>query len=255
MRLLLVLLLAPAPPATVPAARAYDAGRLAYERGDYATARAQFELALSLLPPADPLRSPTTYNLARTVQAQSAPCEALTHLRSYLALSAGDEGEARRRAKARAAVEEAEGACAAQRAALRPEPVAEPPLEPISDPIVGAPVEPAPARSWWPWIAAGGTLVTAAVGLGFGATARGHVADADAAYARYVDGGRRDRDARAAVIDARDQADADNALSYTFLAVAGALAGVTTWLFWTEPAVGLGAHVGPGGGYVEWRFE
>ena len=239
------------------AAHAADAvgGEAAYYRGidtfgagDLAGARRAFLDALSELPAEHPLVAQTQYNLARMAEDQHEACEAEARFGAYLeAERSTDEGAAERVARARRARESAEAAC-------HPPPLPTP--QPADPEAAGPPastgrVDAAGAAGTgpWPWVTGGLGIASAIVGGVFLGLAQRDVDEADDAYARFVDSGRADLDARDAVSTEVDALERDRAIGYVALGVGAALAAASVWLFLGDAdSVRVGAA--PGGGWV-----
>ena len=103
-------------------------------------------------------------------------------------------------------------------------------------PVAPPPLTPAPADSTWAWATtatAGATLLTGGVLL---VLARGAVADGDADYARFVDGGRVDAQVARQVTEHDDRARAYGYGGYAALGVGALLGAVAAWL-WLDPPI------------------
>ncbi len=265
--LLLVLWAAPVTAAVDGGEALYHAGVEAFRAGDYATATVRFEAALKALPESHGLVAQSRYNIARALQELGRPCDAQAAFERYIVVAEDKPDEARRLAKARAALPDVGPRCVASRPAPAPAPA--PParvaVRPEPEPVTRAAEAPAlpteagvaevtdpdvSGRAIGGWLALGAGVVSVVVGGVMNAAAQDDLAGADSAYDDFIESGRADLDARDDVRTASDSAESGANTSYLLFGVGGALVGMGGWLLLTDDGASVAASVAPGSAAV-----
>lgn len=202
-----------------PVETTYEAAVAAAQAGESEKAAALFEDTLSQMPTEHPLRTLALYGSARAHERIGAPRPACAAVDRFTQFIGRADAEAEKRERASNALPGLIALCNQDQAA--------PPATPMS---VAAPPPAAPPWAWATTVTSGAALVTGGV---LCVLARGAVEDGDAAYDRFVDGGRVDA---GTADDVRRHDERARTLGYSGLATLGVglVVGAVATLLWLD---------------------